>query len=173
VNKIFSANSPTYVPPVTNIPDPNKIGTLGQAWHTLLSLGIKNERIELFGFEWELQTLQEWEWRLIHLRYNQFDLITKTFSLKVDVLTQAILSTRNITTGEHEEFQTPESKEDLRNHLLMLSPLIIQDLYEIYEALESASRDAFRKEYPTIKEKLAQGFFGFSGLPSTPVNSQT
>lgn len=146
---------------------------LPKGFEDLLTIGKKEAKIELFDRQWEFATLEEWEYRAINRRLANLDIVTRSYLLRLDVLTNAIISCTDLRTSVVTEFKTPEQKPVLRSLLLLLDPKVVQELYTAYQILEESANRSFQEVYGKAIERIRADFFGLSGGSSKLSASKT
>lgn len=141
-------------------------GIIPPDFQQLITLGKKSVTVEVFGVLWELNTLEEWEERLVEKRLNGLDDYTKRKIRPVEILTHSIQS---CTIGQQPwDFSTEDKKQILRSILLIDSPLIVYYLFRAYQILVDVTVEEFNKTYPKIDEELRTAIMGKREEPKEP-----
>ena len=144
-----------------------------QDFMSLTEIAKQEWEVEMFGFKWFMVRLDEYENRILTRRTANYDLMTKGYLERVDILNRAIVRTIRITDNKIFDFYSEDEKISLRHLLLSIDPLLITELYEAYTAGSMQIEEQFRKQFPNIRDQFKKGFFVSPSGSSKPSDSKT
>jgi len=138
----------------------------------LINLGSDTWTVEIGGYTFEFGLLSEWEERAVLRRTSNLDALTRNKLLRVEVLTQAIISIESPQKVKHSFLQL-EEKVVLRIVLLSLKPDVIDYIYGAYEWGAQKARAEIQSKLGKLEEVVSKGFFGQLGESSESLDLKT
>lgn len=144
-----------------------------QDFEDLLNFGRKSWLIDVFGYQFEFATIDEWERRELYKRGANLDPTTRIALMKVDYLTQSIMRAKKVATEVVFNFEHESEKVLLRTILLKSDPKTIGVLWDGYTMGDDIAKKEFEEQIVDIRKRISDGFFVQTGESSEPPVSRT